>query len=80
MSTVASPQPIPAEVAGPVSAPPIIAAQVIYSALTNGIREQLQPLVEQIFFSGLQKNTRHIVVLGVDSNHRIGTICEGMAQ
>ena len=80
MSTVASPQPIPIEVAGPVSAPPIIAAQVIYSALTNGIREQLQPLVEQIFFSGLQKNTRHIVVLGVDSNHRIGAICEGMAQ
>ena len=79
MSTVASPQPIPAEVTRPVSAPPIVAAG-LSSELTAGIRQQLHPLVEQLFFSGSHKNVRHIVVFGVDSDHRIGAICESVAH
>lgn len=80
MSTVASYQPIPAEIAAPISAPSDIAARAVFSGLTPGIREQLQPLVEQVFFSATHKNVRHVVVFGVDSDHRIGTICEGIAH
>lgn len=80
MSTVASHPPIPTELAAPISVPSGVAARTVSPQVTPGTHEQLQPLVEQIFFSGAHKNVRHVVVFGIDSDHRIGAICEGIAD
>jgi hypothetical protein len=80
LSTFASHPPIPPEIAAPISVPPGIAARAISSEVAPAAHKQLHPLVEQIFFSGAHKNVRHVVVFGIDSDHRIGAICDGIAD
>jgi len=82
MSAVTSPQPV-AETARPVTVSAGDSSTNGSSSLVQldpGIREQLQPLVNQLFLSTQSKGIRHVVVFGVESDQRLGAICEGMAQ
>ena len=83
MSAVTSPQPVLAETPQPISitaGTPSKSMPGQVTKLETGIREQLEPLVNQIFFSSSNKAIRHVVVFGMDSDQRLGAICEGMAQ